>query len=223
MIFQNRRHAGQLLAQELRAFKKDNSIVLGLPRGGVPVAKEISDFLGAPLDVLIVRKIGAPFQSELAVGAICEGEEPIWNNSILCHLGFEPDDLGKTVGAEREKVRRQLALFRESRRFPSVAHKTVIVVDDGLATGATMSAAIRHLKKKGAAKIVVAVPVAAASAAANLRKKVDEIFVVEEQENLGSVGSWYEDFSQVSDEEVVALLQKSPRTPEKNQNDINCS
>jgi len=223
MTFHNRRHAGQVLAQELRAYKKDDSIVLGLPRGGVPVAKEISDFLGAPLDVLIVRKIGAPFQSELAVGAICEGEEPIWNNSILCHLGFEPDDLGKTVSAERERVRRQLALFRESRRFPSVAHKTVIVVDDGLATGATMSAAIRHLKKKGAAKIVVAVPVAAASAAANLRKKVDEVFVVDEQESLGSVGSWYEDFSQVSDEEVVELLRKSPSTPEKNQNDINCS
>jgi erythromycin esterase-like protein/predicted phosphoribosyltransferase/dienelactone hydrolase len=209
MIFHDRRHAGRLLAQRLQKYKKKNTFVLALPRGGVPIAAEIATALGAPLDVLIVRKIGAPFQSELAVGAICEEGEPIWNDPILYKLGLEPDDLGRTVDIERKKVKNQIKLFRASRKLPSVAGKAVIIVDDGLATGATMSAAIKYLKSKGTVKIVVAVPVAAANTASKLRTKVDEIAAIEVREDLMSVGQWYEDFSQVTDDEVVALLQKN--------------
>lgn len=215
MIFQNRRNAGQLLGQRLHNYKKENCIILALPRGGVPVAAEIATVLSASLDVLVVRKIGAPFQSELAVGAICEEAEPIWNSALLYQMGLEPDDLAGTVNLEREKVIRQIKLFRESRGFPSVAKKTVVLVDDGLATGATMFAAVKYLKKKGAAKIVVAVPVAAKSSSLQLRNKVDEVVVLEEREDLGSVGQWYEDFSQVADDEVVTLLKQSVDSSKK--------
>ncbi len=215
MIFHDRKHAGQLLAQKLRKYKKENSIVLALPRGGVPIAAEVASFLGAALDVLIVRKIGAPFQSELAVGAVCEESKPIWNNSILYQLGLEPGDLERTVGIEREKIKNQIKLFRGMRKFPSLNKKTIIIVDDGLATGATISAAIQYLKKKAVTKIIVAVPVAAASTAARLRSQIDEVVVLEERENLMSVGQWYEDFSQVTNDEVVEILQKSIDSSEK--------
>lgn len=208
-IFHDRKHAGQLLAQRLKKYKTENILILALPRGGVPIAAEIAKFLEAPLDVLIVRKIGAPFQTELAVGAICEGGEPIWNDAILYQLGLEPDDLGRTVSVEREKVSSQIKLFRESREFASVANKTVIVVDDGLATGATMSAAVRFLQKKTASKIILAVPVAARSSAEQFRSKVDEVVVLEERDDLNSVSQWYKDFSQVTDREVVELLKKN--------------
>lgn len=207
MIFHDRKHAGRLLAEKLGKYKEQNAIVLALPRGGVPVASEIAAMLKAPLEVLVVRKIGAPFQSELAVGAICEEDEPIWNGAILVRFGLEPDDLGRTVRVEREKIRNQIKLFRESRAFPSVAKKTVIIVDDGLATGATMSAAVRYLRKKAADRIVIAVPVAASTTASKLRSKVDEAVILEEREDLRSVGEWYEDFSQVTDNEVVSLLK----------------
>lgn len=209
MIFHDRRHAGQLLAQKLQKYRKENSIILALPRGGVQIAAEIASVLHAPLDVLIVRKVGAPFQSELAVGAICEEDEPIWNDPILYHLGLEPDDLERTINVERQKVKNQIKLFRGSKKFPHVAKKAVIIADDGLATGATMSAAVRYLKKKSAARIVVAVPVAAVSTASKLRDKADEVVVIEEPEDLMSVGQWYEDFSQVTDDEVMVLLKKN--------------
>lgn len=209
MIFHDRKHAGQLLTQRLHKFQKENPVILGLPRGGVPIAAEIARALKAPLDVLIVRKIGAPIQPELAVGAVCEEGEPFWNALILSQLGLEPDDLARTVAAERAKIKNQIELFRESKKFPSVSGRTVIVVDDGLATGATMSAAVRYLKRKSAAKIIIAVPVAAEGSSAKFRRKVDELVVLDEPEDLMSVGQWYEDFSQVTDEEVVELLKKS--------------
>lgn len=208
MIFHNRKHAGELLAQKLQKFRRANTIVVALPRGGVPIAAEISRAINAPLDVLLVRKVGAPFQSELAAGAICEEEEPVWNAKVLFQLSLEPDDMKKTVNRERENIRRQAKLFRESKAFPSVSKKTVILVDDGLATGATMSAAVKFLRKKGAAKIVATIPIAAASSVEKMRTKVDEVVVLEERKDLVSVGQWYEDFSQVEDAEVVSLLKK---------------
>jgi len=206
MIFQNRKHAGQVLADQLQKYQGEDTIVLALPRGGVPVAAPIAEKLGVPVHILAVRKIGSPLQPELAAGAICEDADPIWNNSILCHLGLEPDDLGSNVVSEKRKIERQVQMFRRGRALPSLFRKTVIVVDDGLATGATMMAAVRYLKNKAAAKIIVAVPVAASKTARALRDRADEVIVAEEREDLMSVGQWYYDFSQVSDEEVLAIL-----------------
>lgn len=213
MIFRDRKHAGQLLAQKLKSYKSTSTLVLALPRGGVPVAEEIANSLQAPLDVLIVRKIGAPYQPELAVGAICEDSEPFYNDSILFQLGLEPDDLGRIISAEREKIKKQTRLFRQSRALPSVVQKIVIVVDDGLATGATMAAAVKYLKKQGAMKVVIAVPVAATSSIKKFKGKVDDVVVYEEREDLMSVGQWYYNFSQVSDEEVTAILMRHPAEP----------
>lgn len=208
MIFHDRKYAGKKLAEKLEKYKQSNAIILALPRGGVPVAAEIATVLKSPLEVLIVRKIGAPFYSELAVGAICEEEEPIWNQAILYQLGLATNDLSRIVTAEREKIKNQIKIFRKSQKLSSISKKTVIIVDDGLATGATMSAAVKFLKKKGAAKIVIAVPVAAKRSSAKLRNKVDEVVALEEREDLISVGQWYKDFTQVTDQEVVELLEK---------------
>lgn len=209
MIFKDRSHAGQLLSQKLHKYAKDSVIVLALPRGGVPVAAEIANALEAPLDVLIVRKVGAPYQAELAVGAVCEEAEPVWNQAILAKLGLDSADLSRTLSRERQKIEKQTRLFRDSRKFPVFTQKIVILVDDGLATGATMSAAVEYLRSKSEAKVIVAVPVAAASSARILRGRVEDMVIVEEREDLMSVGQWYEDFSQVSDDEVVALLKGS--------------
>lgn len=209
MIFQDRKHAGRLLGEALSHYKNEDAIIFALPRGGVPVAAEISAALKLPLDVLIVRKIGAAFQAELAAGAICEDEQPIWNQSVLSQIGLNTDDLAPTLRVEKEKIKKQRALFRNNEKVSSVSHKTVIVVDDGLATGFTMLAAIKFLRKKGAAKIVVAVPVAAEKSARQLKSKVDEVVVLEKPVDLWSVSQWYDDFSQVEDEDVVAQLHKN--------------
>lgn len=207
MFFSNRKHAGQLLAKKMMVYKESLPIILALPRGGVPVAAEIASALDAPLDVLIVRKVGAPFQPEYAVGAICEGEDPYLNDPALARSGLEPDDLGPTIKSETLKIRKQIAMFREGHDLPLLAQKVVIVVDDGLATGATLFAAVKYLKKKHVAKIVVAIPVGASSSVQKLRGKVDEVVVLKEREDLQSIGKWYVDFEQVSDSEVQALLK----------------
>ena len=209
MYFQNRQHAGQLLAEKLASVKIDHPLLLALPRGGVPIAVEIAKSLHCPLEILAVRKIGSPYNSELAVGAICEGCAPIYNDYILSQLGLTPDDMKKTVEREREEMDRQINKFRAGSPLPSVKKKTVIVVDDGLATGATMSAAIQCLEKKGSGRIIVAVPVAASMVAQSLRKKVSEVVVVEERKDLWSVSQWYGDFTQISDETVKELLEES--------------
>lgn len=211
MIFKNRIHAGKLLASKLHKYKNKKAVVLALPRGGVPLGAEVAKELNVSFDVLIVRKIGAPFNSELAVGAICENDEPIFNSQILSKVGLEPDDMNRAVAEEKKEVQRQIKEFRLGKPMSDTTEKTVILVDDGLATGATIKAAVKYLKKSGAAKIVVAVPVAPSSTARAIRDKVDELIVLEERENLVSVGQWYSDFSQVSDNEVITLLQSSQK------------
>ena len=208
MIFNDRQHAGQLLGEKLLSYQTQHPIILCLPRGGVAVGAKIAALLSAPLDVLIVRKIGAPFRSELAVGALCEDDPPIWSEHILSRTGLKPDDLSVTVSKESQKIKHQIQTFRGGRKFTEITNKIVIVIDDGLATGATASAAVRYLKKKGAAQIILAVPVAAASAARQLKGKVDELIILEERADLTSVGQWYKDFSEVTDEQVVYLLAK---------------
>lgn len=209
MIFQDRKHAGKLLGEALSHYKNEDAVIFALPRGGVPVAAQISTALKLPLDILIVRKIGAAFQAELAAGAICEDEDPVWNQSVLSQIGLNTEDLAPTLRAEKEKIKKQRELFRNNEKVSNVHHKTVIVVDDGLATGFTMLAAIKYLKKKGAAKIVVAVPVAAEKSARQLKTKVDEVVILEKPADLWAVSQWYDDFSQVSDEDVVADLHRN--------------
>ena len=206
MIFNDRKHAGLLLADKLLKYKNENPVILALPRGGVPVAAEVAKALNAPLEVLLVRKIGVPNQPELAAGAVCEDDEPIWNERIMQHLGLSPAQFTRSISAEREKIYNQKLMFRQGKSFPSFKKKTVIVVDDGLATGATMFAAIKHLKNQGVAKVVAAVPVAAEPTSEKLRSKVDELVVIQDRKDLNSIGQWYSDFSQVSNEEVVSLL-----------------
>lgn len=206
MIFNNRTHAGELLAEKLLKYKSRKPVILALPRGGVPVAAEIAARLGAPFDVLVVRKIGAPFNSELAIGAVCESDEPILNTITLAQIGFEPDDIRNTLKSEKTEVQRQIKLFRQGAKLGDLTQNCVIIVDDGLATGATVKAAIRFLQKKGVEHIVVAVPVAPASTARVIRPRVDELVSLVELEDLYSVGQWYRDFNQVSDEDVLSLL-----------------
>lgn len=206
MIFTNRTHAGELLAEKLLKYKSRKPVILALPRGGVPVAAEIAVRLGAPFDVLVVRKIGAPFNPELAIGAVCENDEPILNTITLAQIGFEPDDIRNTLKSEKTEVQRQINLFRQGAKLGDLTQNCVIIVDDGLATGATVKAAIRFLQKKGVEHIVVAVPVAPASTARVIRPRVEELVTLLELEDLYSVGQWYRDFNQVSDDEVLSLL-----------------
>ena len=209
MILQNRKQAGELLAAKLLKYKNKNTVVLALPRGGVPIAVEIAKKLRAPVAVLIVRKIGAPFNSELAVGAVCENDEPTLNTITLAQIGLEPDDISKIITAEKKEVQRQIKLFRNGKALTDLTNKLVILADDGLATGATIKAAIKYLHNKGVEQIVVAVPVAPASSARIIRPKTKELVTLIELEDLYSVAQWYLDFKQVSDQEVMTLLKQT--------------
>lgn len=208
MNFYDRRHAGRLLAEKLKMYKIENPLIFALPRGGVPVAAEVALALEAPLDILAVRKIGAPFQPEVAVGAVCEDEKPLWRTRLLSSLGLKPEDLSNSVSAEIKKMRQQIEIFRKGKNFPVVKGRTVIVIDDGLATGATMWAAITFLKNHAASKIVIAAPVAGTKTVQQFQKSRSDVVITFETEDLNSVGEWYEDFSQVSNEEVIQLLNE---------------
>lgn len=208
--FQDRVEAGQLLAGELMHYAhQPNVIVLGLPRGGVPVAFEVARALHAPLDVFVVRKLGAPWQPELAMGAIASGGVRILNQEVIKGLDI-PREVIEDVTAEeeRELKRRELA-YRGSYSEPKVRGKTVILIDDGVATGSTMLAAIRALREQRPARLVIGVPVAAASTALELQVVVDEFVVLLAPEDFFGVGAWYGDFRQTSDAEVAELLKRA--------------
>ncbi len=208
MILENRKQAGHLLSERLVKYKGTDSYILALPRGGVPVAAEIASTLGLPLNILAVRKIGAPFQQEMAIGAVCENRDPIWMHSILSKLGLQPDDMGKAVIKERNKIRQQIEIFRHGRSLENLSNRNVILVDDGLATGATLFAAIDYIKESGARKVIVAVPIAAEGSLEKIKLRVDDFVALKIVKNLGSVGEWYHDFSQVSNAEVAMTLDK---------------
>jgi putative phosphoribosyl transferase len=207
-IFKDRRQAGQVLADHLKEFEnRDDVIVLALPRGGVPVAFEVAKAINAPLDVFVVRKLGVPGQEELAFGAIATGGVTIYNEEILRSLRMPPELLEFIVKREEAELKRREDLYRMGRPPLDVTGKTVIVVDDGLATGASMAAAVEALKRSSANEIIVAVPVASKEACRDLRslEKVSCV-CVETPEPFFGVGVWYKDFSQTTDDEVQALL-----------------
>jgi predicted phosphoribosyltransferase len=208
--FRNRTEAGRVLAQELMAYaNRDDVIVLALPRGGVPVAFEVARALHAPLDVFVVRKVGVPGHEELAMGAIASGGVLVIEPSVVEDLAI-PMEVVLDVAAreEQERLRRERE-YRGDRPGPGVRGRTVILVDDGLATGSTMRAAVAALKKLQLAKIVVAVPVAVRSTCEELAEEVDEVVCARTPEPFYGVGEWYADFSQTTDEEVRELLARA--------------
>ena len=210
--FTNRRQAGKELAQKLSKYSQDpNVIVLALPRGGVPVAYEVALALKAPLDVFIVRKLGLPGRPELAIGAIASSGIRILNEDIIDALAIDQAVIDSVTEREREELERREQQYRGDRAAPNVHDRTVILIDDGLATGASMLAAVRGIRAQDPARIVVGVPTAASQAVDLLQPEVDEIVYVLTPEPFEGVGKWYEDFSQTTDEEVRLLLESADK------------
>lgn len=214
-MYGDRTEAGRLLADELLRYKEERPVILALPRGGVPVALAIANRLDAPLDLLLVRKIGVAWQPELAAGAVIDGADPIVviNDDIVAMAGITPDYIEREIKVQLKEIERRRALYLRGRPPVAVEGRTAIVVDDGIATGATMRAGLQGVKRRHPAKLVLAVPVAAASTLAALRAEVDEVVCPLVPEDMGAIGYFYEDFRQVSDEEVVEMLRHAP-TPE---------
>jgi putative phosphoribosyl transferase len=210
--FHDRQSAGQALAAHLGAYaQRPDVLVLALPRGGVPVGAEVASALGAPLDVFVVRKLGVPGQEELALGALASNGVRVLDEEIIRAAGVTPDDIERITRMEAAELTRRERQYRADRPPPDVAGKTIILVDDGLATGSSMRAAVMALRARDPAKIVVAVPVAAPETCAAFRAIADEIVCVETPDPFQAVGLWYEDFSQTTDEEVHALLNQPRR------------
>ncbi len=212
-IFTDRYDAGLALAPLLRPYTADDLLVLGLPRGGVPVAWEVAHALNAPLDIYLVRKLGVPGHTELAMGAIASGGVRVLNHQFITQFGV-PDHLVREVTRrEQQELERQERAFRGDRPEPVITGRTIIVVDDGLATGSTMLAAVSALRTGHPARITVAVPVGAADTCAELKRVADDCICASTPEPFYGVGDWYLDFTQTTDDEVRALLQDADRPP----------
>lgn len=209
MFFRDRRHAGTLLTQKLTAYRGTSAIVLGLPRGGVVVAATVAKELSLPLDVLVVKKVGSPINPEFAIGALApNGVATIhWSQTGLA--GADEDYVKSQIANLNDQIKQKLLLYRKGKKALEVKGKTAIVVDDGVATGATMEAAVAWCRKKAAKRVVVAVPVAPPEFVGKITSKVDELIVLDTPEGFSAVGQFYENFEQVGDEEVVALLRES--------------
>jgi putative phosphoribosyl transferase len=207
MRFRDRVEAGQALAERLAAYSdRPDVVVLALPRGGVPVAYEVATKLNAPLDVFLVRKLGVPGREELALGALATGGVRVLNESVIGHLRIPADVVAAVTERERAELERREHFYRGEHPARPVHDWTVILVDDGLATGSTMRAAVAALRERQPARVIVAVPVAAPDACDDLRGEVDEIVCVHTPDEFRAVGQWYENFEQTADEEVRDLL-----------------
>lgn len=213
MRFRDRRAAGRALANRLlerqRAGGLPDPVVLALPRGGVPVADEIARALDAPLDLLLVRKIGLPAQPELGVGAIAGSDPPVYDAWTLAQLGLTEAELAPVAERERAELRRRTALYREGRDAPELADRSVVLVDDGLATGSTARAALRFARGRRPARLLLAVPVCSVEGALNLREEGYEVECLYQPKAFGAVGLWYEDFDQLTDADVLTVLREA--------------
>ncbi len=210
-MFENRRDAGRQLAEMLLKYvNRDDTAVLALPRGGVPVAYEVARRLGAPLDVFVVRKLGLPGHPELAMGAVAHGVR-VLNEEVVRHFGVSEAAIERVAGAEGRELERREAAYRDGRPPLDLSGKTAILVDDGLATGATMRAAVRAVKPLGALQVIIAVPVAGADTCEALRREVDEVVCLLTPNFFSAVGQVYRDFGQTRDEEVRDLLNRAAR------------
>jgi len=212
MSFQNRTEAGKRLAAALARYRDQNPVVLALPRGGVPVAAEIATALNAPLDLVLVRKIGVPFQPELAMGAVVDGGAPIVvrNEDVIRMAGISEAEFKSVCDSELAEIERRRRRYLGSRERIDITDCTAIVVDDGIATGATTRAALRATRARKPRRLVLAVPVAPTESLAELRTEADDVVCLEDHEFFGAIGFYYADFSQLSDRDVVAALERFP-------------
>ena len=208
-VYATREEAGRMLARRLRSYRQANVVVLGIPRGGLPIAREVADALGAPLDVIVVRKLGAPGQPELGIGAVVDGDHPraIFNQDIIENLGVEDEYIKAEIAHQLKEVHRRETAYRGGRPKVPLAGKTVIVVDDGIATGSSVRAALRGVRRQQPQWLVLAVPVAPAESIEALRSEADEIVCLETPDDFFAVGQFYRDFHQVSDDEVRKILR----------------
>jgi putative phosphoribosyl transferase len=208
MVYADRETAGRLLAQRLMSYAHTAVVVLGIPRGGVPVAKEVADALGAPLDIIVVRKLGAPDQPELGIGAVVDGDHPraIFNRNIIEYLGVRDEYIKAEIARQLREVKRRETMHRGGRARIPLAGKTVILVDDGIATGSSVRAALRGLRRQKPARLVLATPVAPPETIEALRSDADEIVCLEMPEDFIAVGQFYRDFRQVNDDQGKAIL-----------------
>jgi putative phosphoribosyl transferase len=207
MVFHDRDDAGRRLAQRLSREKFQNPIVFALPRGGVPVAMPVALALGAVLEVFVARKVGAPGEPELGIGAIAEGDDDVTTSAITHQLGIDSEQLQRLAVKERVELARRVARYRGATSLPPIEGRDIILVDDGLATGVTAEAALRSLRKHRPRRIVLAVPVCPPDTARRLASIADDVICVETPTGMGAIGSWYADFAQTSDDEVITLLQ----------------
>ena len=208
MLLENRTQAGRLLALKLKQYTDHpQGLVLGLPRGGIPVASEIAKYLHLPLDICLVRKLGVPGRKELAMGAIATGGIRVLNQDILDWLKISDSAIEEVAGEELAELSRRERVYRGERPYPEIANRTIILVDDGIATGATLRAAIAVLKPQQPSSIIVAVPVASLDICQLLETEVDRVVCLMKPEQLNSISLWYEDFGQTTDEQVRYFLE----------------
>lgn len=207
--FENRFEAGEQLARLLEDYREESSVVYALPRGGLPVGYEISRALGAPLEVIVSRKLGAPGQPELGFGAVTSDGVRFLNHPLVEQLGVPEDYIERVTAEEAEEADRRARMLRGEQPEIEANGRTAIVVDDGLATGATARAAVQSLQNKRAHRIVVAVPVCATQTEDEIRDEVHEVICLQSLKRLGAIGFWYQDFTQVTDEEALELLQRT--------------
>ena len=212
MPFKDRSDAGRQLAKALASYKGQQPVILALPRGGVPVAAEVAAALNAPLDLILVRKVGVPFQRELAMGAVVDGGAPVIvrNEDVIRLAGIDESEFKAVCDGELAEIERRRQRYLGSRERVDIRDRTTIVIDDGVATGATTKAALRATRSRNPKKLVLAVPVAPTESLAELRDDADDVVCLEDHEFFGAIGLYYADFSQVSDEEVNDTLKRLP-------------
>ncbi|MBW3562173.1 MAG: phosphoribosyltransferase [Actinobacteria bacterium] len=204
--FEDRRDAGSQLADRVAELDLSDPVVLGLPRGGVPVAAEVADRLDAPLDVVVVRKVGAPHNPEYGIGAVGEGDVVVLNEGPMRQLGLSRDDLQDSIEEEQDELRRRLGRYRRGRDAVPLDDRSVVVVDDGLATGVTATAAAQVLRARGVEHLILAIPVGPPNNVQQVGTHYDDVVVLHTPDSFRAVGTWYRDFGQTSDDEVVDLL-----------------
>jgi len=223
-MFHDRQHAGRLLAAELAKLKLQQPVVLALPRGGVPVAAEVAKALGAPLDLVIVRKVGAPGNPELAVAAIVDGDPPdiVLNREIIEAYRLEDDELAMLVKQERPELERRRLAYRGDRKAVSISRKTAIVVDDGAATGTTMKVALRALKHRSPREIIIALPVAPPDTVEELRPEAGRVVCLSQPRRFQALGYHYLSFTQLSDDEVIGIVRATEADHRRTGSDTRC-